>query len=113
MTMRSGIRSRSLKTWRGSRGSRGSRASRKRGMLLLRRFVLTRPAAARHRSYLRFENITMVPIQTKLVDTSLITKDELRWINEYNQTCLQRVGPLLGDVERKWLAKECAPLVVA
>lgn len=33
--------------------------------------------------FLRFENLTPVPIQTKLVDASLLSGDELTWLNEY------------------------------
>jgi Xaa-Pro aminopeptidase len=60
------------------------------------------------RGYLGFEHVTLVPIQTKLVDVNLLTVDEREWLNAYNAECYQKVSPLLehGSLALKWLEKE-------
>lgn len=54
-----------------------------------------------------------VPIQTKLVDYSLMTKDEIKWLNEHNTSVQDALLPLLdGDGDEpvvKWLKRECKP----
>ena len=34
--------------------------------------------------FLEFENVTCAPIQTSLVNTSLLSASELKWLNDYN-----------------------------
>ena len=64
------------------------------------------------RGYLGFERITFVPIQTKLIDTSLLDPTEYKWINDYNAECLQKVSPFLkpNSLGLRWLEKEAAAL---
>jgi hypothetical protein len=35
--------------------------------------------------FLGFENLTMCPIQTKLLDLSLLNQNQIEWINSYHQ----------------------------
>jgi len=63
------------------------------------------------RDYLTFENFTMCPIHTKLIDVGLLTATERSWINSYHQEVYEKVSPHLkafGD-ERAlaWLKREC------
>ncbi|KAJ3300513.1 hypothetical protein HK104_011019 [Borealophlyctis nickersoniae] len=64
------------------------------------------------RGYFGFEHVTVVPIQTKLIDTGLLTGEERDWINAYHKECLEKVGPLLekGSLGLKWLEKETRPI---
>jgi Xaa-Pro aminopeptidase len=64
------------------------------------------------KTFLGFEHITFVPIQTKLIDTSLLTKDEIDWVNKYNNKCYEKLKNLLKDDERalKWLTEETKPI---
>ena len=54
-----------------------------------------------------------VPIQTSLVDWSLTTKDQIRWLNAHNASVQEALMPLLDgdqDVEaRDWLKRACKP----
>jgi len=63
---------------------------------------------------LTFSAVTVVPIQLKLVDPTLLTQDEIQWLNNYHQTCRDRVGPLLKEMGRQealdWLIKETQPI---
>jgi Xaa-Pro aminopeptidase len=61
-------------------------------------------------AYLGFENLTWAPIDRALVDTSLLTRDELRWWDEYHARVLEIVGPQLEGDARAWLEGVCAGL---
>jgi len=66
------------------------------------------------REFLCFETISLVPIQTKLLKLSLLSSDEILWINEYHKKCLDIVGKALEEQEKtealKWLIKETEPI---
>lgn len=61
--------------------------------------------------YLTFEPITLAPIQTKLIEKSLLTAEEVTWINNYHKLCVEKVGSLMlekGNQElHHWLVREC------
>lgn len=63
-----------------------------------------------NRGYLRLETITLVPIQAKMIDVSLLDDAELEWLNEYHATCRSLVGDYLDKQGKKevkqWLIKE-------
>uniref|UniRef100_A0A7S4HTA2 Uncharacterized protein n=1 Tax=Vannella robusta TaxID=1487602 RepID=A0A7S4HTA2_9EUKA len=44
-----------------------------------------------------FENLTWVPIQPSLVNSSLLSTVQRKWLNEYNQRCKEKLAPLLSD----------------
>ncbi len=57
-----------------------------------------------------FETLTLFPFDTTLLETSIMTEDELEWLNTYHQKVCSTLSPLLNDDERKWLAAKCAPV---
>uniref|UniRef100_A0A8H7XM06 Xaa-Pro aminopeptidase P n=1 Tax=Psilocybe cubensis TaxID=181762 RepID=A0A8H7XM06_PSICU len=61
------------------------------------------------KGYLGFENVTMCPIQVKLIDTSLLTPQEKAWVNAYHEEVFSKVSPLLQNDQRalQWLTREC------
>ena len=63
------------------------------------------------KGFLGFEKLTMIPIQKKLMNTSLLTAGEIEWINSYHTTVRERVGPLLVSEKAKaWLQDATSPL---
>ncbi|KAJ7162266.1 Creatinase aminopeptidase [Mycena filopes] len=58
--------------------------------------------------WLAFERLTCVPIQTRMVKESMLTKEEKQWLKDHNQRCFQLLSPLLKDDKRamKWLKRE-------
>lgn len=64
--------------------------------------------------FLTFETVTIVPYQTKLFDVSLLTEDEIDWLNKYHQKCLDTLKLLLQGPENSqafaWLVKETQPI---
>ncbi|ERT01483.1 hypothetical protein HMPREF1624_02733 [Sporothrix schenckii ATCC 58251] len=61
--------------------------------------------------YLGFEHVTLVPYCRALIDTSLLTEREKKWLNEYNNKVVEKTKSLLGDDEiaLAWLEKETQP----
>lgn len=53
--------------------------------------------------YLCFEVLNFCPIGTDVLDTKLLSKDEISWINEYNQKCRELLIPHLTKEEAQWL----------
>ncbi|PRP83494.1 hypothetical protein PROFUN_04368 [Planoprotostelium fungivorum] len=62
------------------------------------------------KKYLGFENITFVPIQTKMLDAGIMSPEEVQWINEYHEEVLKRVGPHLEGKTLEWLKRETQPV---
>ena len=55
--------------------------------------------------YLRLNPLTLCPIDTNPIDFSMLTNDELQWLNEYHQLVYEQLSPLLTPEECKWLRK--------
>jgi Xaa-Pro aminopeptidase len=60
--------------------------------------------------YLGFETLTFAPIDKTLVETDLMTRDELRWWDEYHAKVLALVGPQLEGEALGWVTEACAAL---
>lgn len=61
------------------------------------------------KTFLKFNKLTMIPIQKNLIDMSLMTKDELDWLDTYHEEVYSKVAPLLeeGSPALSWLKKSC------
>ncbi|WVZ62377.1 hypothetical protein U9M48_012135 [Paspalum notatum var. saurae] len=62
-------------------------------------------------SYLGFEKLTFVPIQSKLIDLSLLSPSEINWVNDYHKQVWEKVSPLLSGHSCDWLWKNTRPLL--
>ncbi|MBN8813476.1 MULTISPECIES: aminopeptidase P family protein [Sphingomonas] len=59
---------------------------------------------------LGFETLTFAPIERTLIKPSLLTVQELAWLNAYHAEVLRILGPQLGGDELAWLEAKCAPI---
>ena len=66
------------------------------------------PGAAK--PFLRFETMTWAPFDRRLIDTSLLTRAEVEWIDGYHAQVEAIVGPQLEGEEKAWLVAACASL---
>lgn len=57
--------------------------------------------------FLKFETLTLFPIATTLIDFSLLTKDEVNWLNSYHAEVLEKLTPLLNEKELTWMTERC------
>lgn len=65
------------------------------------------------KKFLGFENVTMVPYCSNLIDSSLLTQREKDWVNEMNRQTIEKTRNLLQDDARAldWLKRNTEPLV--
>lgn len=59
---------------------------------------------------LGFETLTFAPIERTLIKPSLLTVQELAWLNAYHAEVLRILGPQLGGDALAWLEAKCAPI---
>ncbi|MBQ0119339.1 MAG: aminopeptidase P family N-terminal domain-containing protein [Bacteroidales bacterium] len=57
--------------------------------------------------YYEFETITLCFYDVRLLDMSMLTNDEIAWINDYHQRVYDAVSPLLNEEEKQYLADKC------
>ncbi|HJU71512.1 MAG TPA: aminopeptidase P family protein [Paucimonas sp.] len=60
--------------------------------------------------YLRFETLTLCPIDTRCIDHSLMRADEIAWLNDYHVTVRTRLLPHVAGDARAWLEKRTQAL---
>ena len=72
--------------------------------------VEPREIAGAEGEYFGFETLTFAPIDRALVYTEIMTRDELRWWDDYHAKVLDIVSPQLEGEARAWLEAACAPL---
>ena len=68
------------------------------------------PIPGGERPMLGFETLTLAPIDRRLVETSLLTAEEIDQLNAYHARVLKVIGPLVPDDVATWLTAVCAPL---
>jgi Xaa-Pro aminopeptidase len=59
---------------------------------------------------LQFETITLAPIDINLIDRSLLTADEVAWLNAYHKRVRETLSPNLDDATKVWLAEATRPI---
>ena len=65
------------------------------------------------KNLLAFRTLTMAPIDRNLIDSALLTADELKWLNDYHAGVQKNLQPLLDKVDPKaaaFLKKATAPI---
>lgn len=73
--------------------------------------VLTVPAmTTEFGDFYGFETLTLFPFDLALFDTSLMTDEEIAWVNDYHTTVRERLSPSLNAAEKAWLEEKTATL---
>jgi Xaa-Pro aminopeptidase len=62
------------------------------------------------RPMLGFETLTLAPIDRRLIDTALLTPEEIAQLDAYHARVLEVVGPKVPADVRAWMQEACAPL---
>ena len=61
-------------------------------------------------TFLTFEPLTYVPIDKKGIDTTYMTREDIRILNEYHAAVFERIAPYLETEEKEWLRHVTLPL---
>ncbi|MDE7388032.1 MAG: aminopeptidase P family protein [Muribaculaceae bacterium] len=76
--------------------------------------ILTVPSEVSNEEFgrfYRFETLTLFPFDITLFDTSLMTDEEIAWVNNYHSTVRATLLPLLEtEDQRAWLTAKTAPI---
>ncbi|SPY07184.1 aminopeptidase P family protein [Oligella urethralis] len=55
--------------------------------------------------FLRFETLTLCPIDTRCIDVALLTETERAWLNSYHAEVRERLSPYVTGEAKDWLLK--------
>ena len=61
------------------------------------------------KGWLRFEPLTLIPFDQRLIDREQLSPVEAAWLDQYHERVLQTMEPLLAPEHRAWLQNACAP----
>ena len=59
---------------------------------------------------LAFETITYCPFDRDGIDVSMLTEEELEWLNSYHKTVYDKIGPMVDGEVRSWLKEATAEM---
>ncbi len=59
---------------------------------------------------LGFEVLTLAPMDLELVDTLMLSTDEISWLNDYHARVREEIGPLLDAETRAWMEIATQPI---
>ncbi len=60
--------------------------------------------------FLEFETITIYPLDIQLIDTSILSPLEIKWINDFQKESYSRISPHLDGSILRWFETKCHPL---
>jgi len=63
--------------------------------------------------FLQFETLTLCPIDQSPIVVSMLTPEEVAWLNSYHKTVFDRLAPYLDEAEQEWLREATAPLNIS
>ncbi len=69
--------------------------------------VVEGPKTEAFGDFLEFETLTLFPYDTRLIDRSMLTPEEVQQINDYHAMVLERLTPYLDEEEKSWLSAKC------
>ena len=61
-------------------------------------------------SFLRFDTLTLCPIDIKAIDLDMLTVQEREWLNHYHQLVYFKLSPHLAAEHEKWLKEITKPI---
>lgn len=61
-------------------------------------------------TFLGFDTLSLCPIDTSLVERSMLTEEERKWLNAYHRQVFDTLVPHLDTSEERWLSEATMPL---
>ena len=61
------------------------------------------------KGWLRFEPLTLIPFDQRLIDREQLSPVEAAWLDQYHERVRQTMEPLLAPEHRAWLQDACTP----
>ncbi len=60
--------------------------------------------------FLKFETLTLCPIDTKAIDVDMLWSDEREWLNNYHSMVYERLSAHLDAEHKEWLKEKTKPI---
>ena len=73
-------------------------------------YIVSEPNIQSEMNLLRFEPLTLVPLDKRLINKYLLSSAEIKWLNTYHADVYQKLHKHLDSKTAKWLQQACAPL---
>ncbi|MGO4907193.1 aminopeptidase P family protein [Pseudorhodobacter sp. W20_MBD10_FR17] len=72
--------------------------------------VIPAPQLTDDRDQLSFETLTFVPLDKRLIDTTMLSKGERDWLNAYHAQVFEKLEARVSPAARDWLTQATLPL---
>ena len=60
--------------------------------------------------FLKFETLTLAPIDTTPIVLEMLSVEEREWLNNYHRRVYESLSPYLNRREQEWLEKATLPI---
>ena len=60
---------------------------------------------------LKFETITLAPLEKQLIDHNLLSREEIKWIDDYHYKVRKYLLPFMSDKQSIWLKGETEKII--
>ncbi len=68
--------------------------------------VCVRDESTEYGDFLRFDTLTLCPIDTKAIEKSLLNQEEIEWLNNYHQWVYDELAPMVNDELKSFLKEQ-------
>jgi Xaa-Pro aminopeptidase len=68
--------------------------------------VCVKDETTEYGEFLRFDTLTLCPIDRKAIEKSLLNADEIKWLNNYHEWVYSELSPLLNDELKVFLEEQ-------
>jgi Xaa-Pro aminopeptidase len=68
--------------------------------------VCVKDRSTEYGDFLRFETLTLCPIDLGAIEKSLLNEEEIKWLNDYHQWVYDELSPFLDEELKAFLKEE-------
>lgn len=72
--------------------------------------VCVKDKSTEYGDFLRFDTLTLCPIDTKAIEKSLLNQEETEWLNTYHQWVYDELAPMVNDELKSFLKEQTKPI---
>ncbi|MEG0895667.1 MAG: aminopeptidase family protein P, partial [Oscillospiraceae bacterium] len=65
--------------------------------------LVTKDEKTEHGQFLKFETLTMCPIDLRGIDKNYLAPEHIEWLNNYHKEVYEKLSPSLNEEEKAWL----------
>ena len=58
----------------------------------------------------KFEELTLAPMEKKLIEKQMLNKNEIKWLNKYHNNVKKKLLKFMNNEEKYNLIKACSPI---